>query len=512
MGRNKVGLRGRLCILATISIVAAAVTAGCGGQSSSSAVSSDLSARIDRLVQAHQDAGLFPEVVVAVNDPEHGSYVHAYGTADVATHRAASVNDHFRIGSTTKSFNATAVLQLVDQGKLSLDDVIDKYVPGIPNGSTIRIRDLLGMRGGLYDYVGYPEWAAQGYLKQPPAVNDGDLLQAIRANPGNKDVPPNTQTDYSDANYFLLGLVMEKITGKPGRDVFNDLIAQVGLHDTTYPADASMPSPESRGYVYDSKKLADYTSRSTLQYPYSSAIISTVPDLAKWMSQLGSGALLKPETFQAQTQYTTMVDGVSKYGFGVRSLGKWIGHGGLMIGYTTAMGYLPEKHATIVVAANLTKVYDPFVAQWMPMDAGLIWNDLVEELYPGTGPLKSFPSNVPDPALPTAADLNSQLQQALDPNIPAAQKTLRTTTDAQDPDAIDQLARGSAELGMHINIEKVNQLRHGAIMATGTATNNEHTGPIEIPLEAKDGQWRLTGSWAKCITIRGEGPFSPKCL
>ncbi|MGW4352214.1 serine hydrolase domain-containing protein [Nocardia sp. NPDC004582] len=156
---------------------------------------------------------------IAIVDPEKGRYVRAYGVADPATGRAAQVGDHFRIGSITKTFTAAAVLRLVDDGRVRLTDTIEQYVAGVPNGAVITVGDLLGMRGGVYKLEGESGFTERGSARPPSGRwEDGDTLRAIIAHP-ERAKPPNQQTSYSNSEYYLLGLVLEKVTGKPLREV-----------------------------------------------------------------------------------------------------------------------------------------------------------------------------------------------------------------------------------------------------------------------------------------------------
>lgn len=513
-GGNRITVR--LGALACASTITAGMLVACGSSGGTMApiFPADLARRIDSIVEAHQDSGLFPEIAIGVSDPERGSYIRAYGVADRATGRPADIHDRFRIGSATKTFTATAVLRLADEGKLSLDDVLEKYVPGMPNGNTIRLRDLLGMRGGVFDIAGDPEFADQFHTSPlPHEVHDGDVLQAIRAH-ADKALPPNTRTEYSNTEYFLLGEVLKKVTGKPLRDVFDDLTTRYGLHETSYPVDTTMPTPESRGYSYDGNALVDVTSRTTPQVGGAGAMmISTISDLVRYAPMLGRGDLLKPETFRTRTQFMSSDDKTLLYGLGIATQGQWIGHDGATMGYNADVEYLPSRQATLVVMVNQ---YTPDLRPYddrlpgVQLTAEFLWEDLVDELYPGTGSARHIGTSAPDPSLPAPADLDGRLQQALDPNVPAAQQSLRIVGDDRDPELITRLARAFASTGTRIHVEKTNHVRHGAMMVTGTATTGSKSSPIQIPFTVQDGTWQILGSWA-CKAIKTAGGSAPGC-
>ncbi|MFE7745159.1 serine hydrolase domain-containing protein [Nocardia sp. NPDC057455] len=128
-----------------------------------------------RRAAANGTRGWPPGVLVAVHDPKRGDFVSAYGTAGLATGQPMDAADHVRIGSISKTFTATAVLRAADEGKLALDDVLERYVPGVPNGTSITLRDLLGMQGGVWDVRRDPAFLAN--YGEPTARSSGTTSQ-----------------------------------------------------------------------------------------------------------------------------------------------------------------------------------------------------------------------------------------------------------------------------------------------------------------------------------------------
>ena len=124
-----------------------------------------------------------------------------------------SVDDHFRIGSNTKTMTSTVILQLVQEGKLALDDPIGKYIPGVPNGDQITIAQLSEMRSGLYSYTFDPRFN-ETLDKQPQKVwTPQELMDIAFTHPPNAE--PGTTFEYSNTNIILLGMVIEQLTGRP---------------------------------------------------------------------------------------------------------------------------------------------------------------------------------------------------------------------------------------------------------------------------------------------------------
>src|SRR5262245_40699042 len=155
---------------------------------------------------------MVPGALVLLRTPQ-GEFTASYGTTQLDTASAPSADTHFRIASNTKTMTAAVIMLLAQEGKLSLDDRVSKYVAGVPNGDTITIAQLLDMRSGLYNYTDAPQlWASLD--RDPTKVWSPDEVLAIAfARPAN--FPPGTAYQYNNTNYALLGLIAEKADGKP---------------------------------------------------------------------------------------------------------------------------------------------------------------------------------------------------------------------------------------------------------------------------------------------------------
>ncbi|WP_069165870.1 serine hydrolase domain-containing protein [Nocardia altamirensis] len=498
-GRNRLA---RYALGLTVAAVATMLV-GCWEVEGGPAFPAEVASKLDETVRKQMDAGLIPGALVAIHDPEHGTLVKAYGVADLASGRPMQVTDHVRIGSVTKTFTATAVLKAADEGKLSLDDPLEKYVPGVPNGQTITLRDLLGMRGGVWDLGGDPDYTAQLLSKETGEWQDGARLRLLTTNP-DKAQPPRTKTEYSNSEYFLLGLVLEKVTGKPIHEVLDGIATAHGLRETTYPADVTVPSPASRGYSYFDETATDVTARnSPALFGAAGSMVSTVNELAAYAPKLARGDLLKPETNQTRQQFT---EGTVEYALGLQRFGPWLGHTGGVLGYSTHVAYLPERRVSVAVVVNQYTV-PPTLLQ---VSASSIWGAIVHQLYPD-----SLPGNEPDPTtpppLPTAADLTAQLAQTFDPNVPAAGKTLRIAGEDKDPELLTKLATVFAPYPMTIEVNKVTEFNGDSLLATSISSSAGAKRPIVVPLVAEDNAWRLETGWV-CESIIPLGETSPACV
>ncbi len=488
--------------IGVIGVLLAALLVGCGNRTENPVLPADSAATIDRIMESGMTAALFPGAMVAVVDPDLGTYVKAYGTSDIVTGRVAGIHDSFRIASVTKTFTATAVLRLADKGKLSLDDRLDRYVADIPYGDSITLRDLLGMCGGVYDLDHEAAYQEQVDAKSPNlGWQEGDRLRAIIGNP-QYATPPNTRTRYSNSEYYLLGLVLEKVTGKPIHDVIADLIGEYGLGETAYAVDATTPTPGARGYTYFDEAPTDVTDRAAAPGLYGAAasMVSTISDLATYTGLLGRGDLLRPETFRARRQSTEAGGGLS-YGPGLMIDGQWLGHSGTVSGYTTYIAYLPDRDVSIAVAVNQ-------FSRLLWLRADDLWKEIVTALYPGTLG-KGSPSNGSPPPVPAVDVLNAQLRQAFDPAIPATAKALRVADDDKDPELITRVAATLAQFDPGFEVYRATAVNQ-SLMALGLAASPPGKTQMVVPLTAVDGSWRISSAWA-CNVLTGSGGSSPAC-
>ena len=170
-------------------------------------------AAIEQIVQSIIDQGTVGATVV-VDSPRRGRLERSWGTADLATGEALRPDHRVRAASITKTYVATAILRLVDAGRLRLDDAVDRYVEGLPNGDRITIRHLLGMRSGLPDYSRDQEFVDSfGADLALPGWDEHRVLDLIRQRP--PAFEPGTDTRYNNSNYIVAGFVLERVTQLP---------------------------------------------------------------------------------------------------------------------------------------------------------------------------------------------------------------------------------------------------------------------------------------------------------
>ncbi|WP_187344499.1 serine hydrolase domain-containing protein [Aldersonia kunmingensis] len=334
-------------LVAVLAILTASLV-GCG----ESATSSDLpEAQLTETISQGMAQASVPGVIVGVWQGD-SAYVQAFGLRDTATGDPMAPDLHMRIGSITKTFTTTAVLQMVDQGKVGLDDPIAKYVPGVPNGENITIRQLAAMRSGL---ANYSDVVISAQPTDPEHVwTPQEMLAISFSRP--PLFAPGTEFDYSNTNTVLLGLVVEKASGQALNDYIAEHITEPENLDTTsVPTSAALPSPHAQGYA----KIPDGATVDSTDWSPSwgfgaGDMISTLDDLRVWAHDLAVGTLLSEETQRAREQFQLAPsEGAgSLYGLGVEYQNGWIGHNGNIGGFQAYAYYLPPEDKTVVFLVN----------------------------------------------------------------------------------------------------------------------------------------------------------------
>ncbi|MFF1868403.1 serine hydrolase domain-containing protein [Kitasatospora herbaricolor] len=313
----------------------------------------ELTARLDKAVEdVRRQAGI-PGVIAGLWMPGRGSYVRATGVADTVTGEPMTTDLFMRIGSETKTFTVTALLRLVDDHRIGLDDPISDYVDGVPGGEGITLRQLAEMRSGLFPYSSDPDFV-QALEGDPSRTFTPQELLAYGFRHGNTSAPGEV-FQYSNSNLVLLGLVVEKVSGLRLADfVRRQVLRPARLRHTLFPAGAEFPAPHARGYSDEtpSGEITDATDWNPSWAWAAGAMISDLPDLRRWAEIVATGTLLRPET-QAERLKTlpTGFPGTS-YGLGIFETGGWIGHNGSLPGYESVTVHLPAQKATLVLLIN----------------------------------------------------------------------------------------------------------------------------------------------------------------
>lgn len=312
-----------------------------------------VTAQLDKAVTQVMREANVPGVTVGLWVPGKGHYVRSFGVADKATGARMSAGLNMRIGSETKTFTVTALLRLVDQGKVGLDDPIGKYVDGVPNGNRITLRELAGMRSGLFNYTMDPGFFKALTTDPRRPFTPQELLAYSFKHP--VQFQPGEKFEYCNTNIILVGLVVEKVSGQPLAEyVKRNVLDPAGLEHTLFPKAAEFPTPHAHGYTNQTAtgKVEDSTDWNPSWAWAAGAMISDLNDLRSWAYTLATGTLLSPAT-QAQRMKMSPSDlPDTGYGLGIFDVAGWIGHNGSLPGYESLVVYLPEAKATLVVLLN----------------------------------------------------------------------------------------------------------------------------------------------------------------
>ncbi len=331
---------------------------------------------------------LLPGATVLLHTPK-GNFVFGHGTTELGVTNPPRPDTHFRAASNTKTMTAAVIVQLVQEGKLGFDDLISKYVQGVPNGDKISIRQLIKMRSGLYNFTNAPE-LAESLDKDPDKVwTVREVLDMAFRRPPH--FAPGAEFEYNNTNYVLLGLVAEKIEGQPLASIFQTrLFKPLGMKGTALPISTSnaIPEPYAHGYLYGGSSYAlvdepypadlqaaaeagtlkpnDDTWQNPSPYFAAGGVISTAEDLAIWISALVGGKVFDADYHRQWLESPEPEDASNpkgqKYGYGIALLtfgpNEIYFHGGEMPGYNSFMGHDPVNDVTLVVWTSLTLSLD----------------------------------------------------------------------------------------------------------------------------------------------------------
>lgn len=285
----------------------------------------------------------------------------AVGVADRRSGRVLSDRDRFRIGSVTKVFSAVVLTQLADEGRLDLDDPVDRHLPGLLPDRTVTVRQVLGHRSGLYDYADdlFTESVPGFEAVRTKVFGYRELVErALRHPPVNR---PGTAYSYANTNFVIAGMLVEKLTGHPvGAEFRRRVFRPLGLRDTFYvhPGTA-IPGRHARGYLTPDRAgapLVDATEQTVSWAQSAGAIISSTRDVDTFLSALLRGRLTSAAGLR-EMRHTLRVNDTQGYGLGLRrrdlSCGIAVyGHTGAVQGYYTYAFATGDGRRSLTALAN----------------------------------------------------------------------------------------------------------------------------------------------------------------
>lgn len=283
-------------------------------------------------------------------------YHKAFGMASIELNVPMQPGSVFRIGSITKQFTAVAILQLMEQGKLSLQDEITKFIPDYPvHGHRITIEHLLTHTSGIRSYTDMEAFGSIITQDKSPE----ELIAFFKNQP--MDFAPGTQWNYNNSGYFLLGYIIEQVSGMTYPEYLDTHIFKpLGMKQSYYGSDTRLIPGRAAGYEWDGQGLINAPAMS-MSLPYAAGSIqSTVEDLFTWHRALHAGQVVKQETLeQAFREYKLQNGKGTSYGYGW-FLGQLQGsrtieHGGGINGFVTESLYLPAEDVFVALFTNSTR-------------------------------------------------------------------------------------------------------------------------------------------------------------
>ena len=334
---------------------------------------SQLTGYIEHYSDSMLTVALQPGMIISITKGDKVIYEKSKGLANIDT-KAPMVTDlRFRIGSLTKTFTCTVILQLVDEKKLTLDESIEKNFTNLPNAKNITIRMLGDMTSGLYNYSEAKEFddSMQAYPKKlwkPEELVEVSVRNGTYFEPGKG-------WHYSNTNTTLLGMIIEKITGNslPG-EIKSRITDKLGMKNTDFPEVPKIWGSHPEGYGEDDGTwvypLVDVTTKYNPSWGWAAgAMVSTIEDLKIYLKALAEGTMISKELMAERMKPGLERDGL-KYCFGMFILGDmYIGHNGSYPGFHNISVHSPKTGITAIIFYNTqsNRSPDDFLKAILPM-------------------------------------------------------------------------------------------------------------------------------------------------
>nr|WP_281168574.1 serine hydrolase [Psychroserpens burtonensis] len=300
-----------------------------------------------------QYASDVPGVSILVAKDGKAIYSKGFGSANLESALKADPKNVFEIGSITKQFTAVAILMLEEQGKLSIDDAITKFIPDYPTqGKTITVHHLLNHTSGIKSYTNMPSFMVLARTDMTPI----ELIDKFKNEPMEFD--PGTQFNYNNSGYILLGHIIEVASGQSYEDFIQaNIFDTVGMTNSYYGSMIKLIPNRARGYseTETGYRNADYLS---LTLPYAAgSIMSTTADLLKWQNAISANTFIKRSSLDKAINGSTLESGEAiSYGYGwikgAVNGSPTVEHSGGIFGYSSNGIYLPEENVYVIGLTN----------------------------------------------------------------------------------------------------------------------------------------------------------------
>jgi len=295
-----------------------------------------------------------PGLVALVVDKDKGiEWLYTAGVSDIAGNLPMDADYAFRIGSNTKTMTGTVLLQLVDEGKIKLEDTLSQYFPSFPRADSITIKMLMNMSSGYYNYSTAPEFT-EAMAEDPLKVWEPMELLDI-AFSHDFYFPVGTGFHYSNTNTIILGMLIEQLTGTDLKtQITNRIYAPLGFEHTGFLTSGSvLPGTHGNGY-YEGTFVEgnDVTERYDMSWAWSAgSAYSTPRELQKYVETMVEGGFLS-DTLQKRRLSDMIESAQGGYGLCILHRGSFYGHNGGCPGFTSAMYHSNERNCTIIIYFN----------------------------------------------------------------------------------------------------------------------------------------------------------------
>lgn len=328
---------------------------------------------IDKYSDSMLTAAKQPGMMISITQGDKVIYEKAKGLASIDPRSDMLISQRFRIGSLTKTFTATVLLQLVDEKKITLDESIEKYFPDVPNAKNITVRMLGDMTSGLYNYSEEKAFGDSMLANPKRKWKPEELIAVSLRNPVYFE--PGKGWHYSNTNTTMLGIIIEKITGNTlPNEIKTRIVDKLQMRQTDFAEVPELWGSYPRGYGEDDATwvypLVDVTTKYDPSWAWAAgAMVSTIEDLKLYLKAMTEGKLTSKESHAERLKWGLNKPDI-KYGFGIFEVGNgYFGHNGSYPGFHNISVHSPEKNITAIVFYNTQSDRDPdsFLKAFLPM-------------------------------------------------------------------------------------------------------------------------------------------------
>lgn len=318
------------------------------------AVPADFRARAEATLNAAVPADQ-PGMAAIVTERGRTVYLAGRGLADVEHRTPIAPNSVFRLGSITKQFTSSVIMQLVQEGRISLEDPLSRFLPDYPQpGAAVTVRQLLNHTSGIQSYTGIPGWMVEANTNRPHTT--AEMVGVFSGLPVVS--PPGARWQYNNSGYVLLGAIVERVTGMPWHEAIARRITRpLGLTTIRYGVGEENVPLMAHGYTAGPNGVQP-ARLIHMSVPHAAgALLGSAEDLARWAQALHHGRVVNAESYRLMTAPTTLSDGTTNpYGFGLANVevrGRHaITHNGGIFGFATDSIYFPEQDIFVALLAN----------------------------------------------------------------------------------------------------------------------------------------------------------------